>query len=152
MSAVVEGVNASIPRALMAIEQTGISDNIEDRRKMDMSIYDIAESVIKIAKTYDEVRTMTSCEPVMISIILQEMSPRAIALKNCNDMLGFGVHEMAEISCFSGYVHARRKSKAVFPRCYSIASSKACINRKVEEFCKENGLIPWSNAFMYVCK
>lgn len=152
MSSVVEGVNSSIPRALMAIEQNGISDNIEDRRKMDMGIYEIAESVLKIAKTYDEIRTMTSCEPVMISIILQEMSPRSIALKNCNDFLAFGVHEMAEISCFSGYVYARKKAKAVFPRCYSIASSKACINRKVEEFCRDQELIPWSNAFMYVCK
>lgn len=150
VSSVVEGVSSSIPRALMAIEQTGISDHIEDRRKMDMGVYEIAESVIKIAKTYDDVRTMTSCEPVMLSIILQEMSPRAIALKTCNDFLGFGVHDMAEISCFSGYLYARRKAKAVFPRCYSIASSKACINRKVDDFCSKRDLVPWSNAFMYV--
>ena len=149
---IAEGVNGSIPRAVNAIEQIGVSDYIEDRRKMDMSVYEIAESVVKIARGYEEVKAMTSSEPVMLSIILQEMSTREAALRACIDVLAVGDHDVAEVSCFSGVLYANRKSKAKFPRCYSLASSKAAVQRKTGDMCRRHGLVPWETAFLYAKK
>lgn len=149
---IAEGVNGSIPRAVNAVEQVGVSDYIEDRRKMDMSVYEIAESVVKIARGFEEVKAMTSSEPVMLSIILQEMSAREAALKACTDILALGDHDVAEVSCFSGFLYANRKSKAKFPRCYSLASSKAAVHRKTDEMCRRHALVPWETAFLYAKK
>lgn len=56
---VVRAVNCSLPRARLAIENFGISDFIGDLRKMDMNIYDIASSVLKCARGYEDVFEMT---------------------------------------------------------------------------------------------
>lgn len=148
------GVNGSIPRAVSAVDQIGVSDYIEDRRKMDMSVYEIAESTVRIARDYSEVKAMTSSEPVMFSLILQEMSAKDkdAALRACVDVLALGNQEIAEISCFSGFLYAGRRSKAKFPRCYSLASSKASAHRKTDELCKNHGLVPWESAFLYAKK
>jgi hypothetical protein len=97
---------------------------------------------------------MTSSEPVMFSLILQEMSAKDkdAAMRDCVDILALGQQEIAEISCFSGFLHAGRRSKAKFPRCYSIASSKASAHRKMDELCKNHGLAPWESAFLYTKK
>lgn len=149
LAGIVSGVNGSVPRALNAIEQIGVADYIEDRRKMDMNIYEVAESTLKMAKSYCDVKTMTSSEPVMLSIIMQEMSPHAVALKHCNEVLALGDYDLAEISCFSGFLYASRRTKARFPRCYSLASSKASAHRKTGEFAKTRALVPWETAFLY---
>lgn len=152
LTGIVMGVNASVPRAIHAVEQIGVSDYIEDRRKMDMNIYEIAESTLKMAKSYGDVKAMTSSEPVMLSIILQEMSPHAASLKHCNDVLALGDYDLAEISCFSGFLYANRRSKAKFPRCYSLASSKASAQRKTDDVAKKYALVPWETAFLYTKK
>ena len=154
LESIAAAVNGSVPRAISAVNQSGVSDYIEDRRKMDMSVYEIAESTVKIARDYSEVKIMTSSEPVMFSLILQEMSAKDnnAALKACVDVLALGSQELAEISCFSGFLYAGRRSKAKFPRCYSLASSKSSALRKMGEICSNRGLIPWESAFLYVKK
>eukprot|EP00873_Tetraselmis_striata_P026950 jgi/Tetstr1/447214/TSEL_034651.t1 len=152
LSGIVAGVNGSVPRAVTAVEQIGVSDYIEDRRKMDMNIYEVAEATLKMARSYEEVRAMTSSEPVMLSLILQEMSPHAASLKHCVDILGLGNYDLAEISCYSGFLYAARRAKAKFPRCYSLVSSKSCAQRKTRDIATRNSLVPWETAFLYAKK
>ena len=149
---VVVGVNCSIPRARLAIEHFGFSDYICDLRKMDMTIYDTASSVLRLAKSYEDVREMTLCEPVMLSIIMQETTHSPQALRNLHSTLGIGMTNLAEIACYSGYLYGNKRRKPVFPRCYTLASARQAAIKRVETFCSQYNIVSWEMSWMYTSK
>lgn len=149
---VVAAVNCSIPRARLAIEYFGFSDYIGDLRKMDMTIYDTASSVLRLAKTYEDVREMTLCEPVMLSIIMQETTRSSQALQNLHMILGVGRTNLPEIACYSGFLYGNKRRKPVFPRCYTMASARQAALKRVETFCSQHNMDPWELCWLYTSK
>ena len=155
LSKVIDNVSGSILRARMAIDQGRVSDYIEDMRKMDMSVYDIVASTLKMSTSYEDVAFLTSSEPVMMSIMMQEMNTNPRCLKSCNDVLATGNHDLAEIACYAGYLYSRNlrgRKKVTFPRCYCLASTKGASVRRAETFCEGLGLRVWPGAFIYTKK
>lgn len=116
---------------------------------MDMTIYDTASSVLRLAKTYEEVREMTLCEPVMLAIIMQETSQSLQALRNVHRTLGMGCSILAEIACFSGFLYGNKRKKTEFPRCYTLASSRQATIKRVETFCSLYNMGAWESSWMY---